>query len=462
MIHDPTRNLRSPPLIQMPSFPQTFWSRLQDFKDAPALYTVDTHRKTLTFWQWTRRLQNLAMALMDAGFQTGQRVGLVAPNGQNGLDLALASWLVGGCLVPVNPQLNRDSVLRCLGRSGCDWIVVNNQTTRSWLRGDGQRLPDHLQWVVFDGDDGDDIHPVDQLERRGRHLVQRGHHKKLAKRIYELDDDTPTLILFEPRPGDDAEGALFSGRKVQLQLERIAAQMGLSADDDVAIASAIPFGWFSSFLMIAASLYDGHPVALPCADEPLADQLETLRPTLLICNREVLRELADDWQHRLDDAPDILKKLLDADESDAPAVSKALGRLGEKAARKLLYEPIRDEFGGQLEALQVFEGHCPPGLRPILDGADIALRGHFGLPESGVTHVEHPDAHRPDSCGRPIEGIATKLLDAKTGDPGELCIRGDTLFDDYWAGEGPRRVDDDGWLHTGRTARLESGFLFLS
>ena len=447
----------------MRNFQTKFWKRFQDFKEASAIYTVsDGSRETLTFWTWTRRIRNLAMGLMDAEFSAGTRLGLVAPNGRDWLDLAVATWLVGGCLVPVVPMRERRETLRCLGRSGCDWIAVVDDKARTHLRGPGGELPSHLQWVLFDANgSGDNTHALDELEERGRHLARRGHTKKLAKRIYELDRTAPAVIFFDPDPAEDAQGAFFSGEKIDHQLEGIARQMGLGDAEDTIVSSALSFGWFSSFLITMSALYAGHAVALAPTLRELSEEFETLRPTHLVCGPAYLEELGERWQQKLDEAPDLLKRLAGTDDTDTSTLSRALGTIGERAARRLLYDPIKSEFGGDLEVIHVFGGRCPLGLHPILDGAGIALLGHFGVAESGLTHVEHPEARRPDSAGRPIEGVATKIDGAGSGDVGELCVRGDTLFDDYWSGEGTRQVDEHGWLHTGYQARLESGFLFL-
>lgn len=447
----------------MKNFQKQFWTRFQDYKEATALYEIDDDgRRSVSYWKWTRRIQNLAMGLMDAGFEKGTRMGMVAPNCRDWLDMAMATWLVGGCVVPLVAGRERQDTLRCLGRTGCDWIAVADTNERNRLRGPGGQMPDHIQWAVFDeeAEATEDLHPIGDLEETGRSLVQRGYTRQIAERIYDVDARAPALVLFEPEPGEDAEGALFSGQSVARMLDAIASQADISGDGDAVVAPALSFGWFSSFLMTVSALYAGKSVAVASRLSALSEEVQSLKPTHLVCGPAYLEQLAEQWQKRLDAAPDILKKLADAD-GDRSALSSALGSLGERAARKFLYDPIGEDFGGQLEVIQVFEGRCPVGLHPILDGAGIALLGHFGIAEAGITHIEHPQARRPDSCGRPIEGIATKIAGAKTGESGELLLRGDTVFDEYWTGQGPREVDDDGWIHTGRRARLESGYLFL-
>jgi long-chain acyl-CoA synthetase len=72
---------------------------------------------------------------------------------------------------------------------------------------------------------------------------------------------------------------------------------------------------------------------------------------------------------------------------------------------------------------------------------------------------------KPGSVGSALPGVTLRLVDetgapATGGDPGELLVSGDNLFDGYWPdGEG-RPVD--GWLRTGDVGILDAdGDLFL-
>ncbi len=448
----------------MKNFQTRLWKHFQELKEAPAILRIDGDGKpqTESFWQWTRSIQNVAMALLEKGFKPGTRVGLIGLPRDAELELVVATWLLGGCAVPLPGDLERKGLLHCLARSGCTWIAVTDEATRSDLRGPGGDLPDHLKWLITDLDEdasSDPIFALQDLYRRGRHLIQRGKASALAKRIYGLKPRDPALIFFEPTPQDQWEGAFFGAHKMALQLDAIASQMGLSTDGDTSsvVASLCDGGHGPSLQFCLAALWAGATVALP---GPKAfEDLPGLKPTFLIADHPHLESMGKRYRQRLERAPDILKKMASDDGDNAWIAS--LGSIGERAAKKFLYDPIRREFGPRLKGLYIAGGQCPVGLSPILAGADITLLGFFWLPEAGLSHVEHPDAHRPDSAGRPIEGLATKILDAKTGEIGELCLRGETLFDNYWAGDGLRKTDDKGWLRTGQLARLESGFLFV-
>ena len=450
------------------NLPTELWKRFQEAKEAPALTRRDAegalHRST--YWEWTRGVQRLAMGLVDWGVTPGERIGFAAPNSAALLDLMVAGWLIGGCVVPLLPGQERRDTLRALARAGCSVIVVRDEAERQRLRGPGGQLPPDLKFVLTEGAaDAEACLGVEALSERGRDRLRRGGLNQLAERMFSQNANAPSLILYDTTPSEAMRGAHFSGEKVLLMLERIAHQMNLDADEPVRLGALLSYGWPGSFLLTMSALYAGKELAVADSARQLHEQLPELQPTHLLCGPAFLESLATRWQERLEGAPEILKQLSGSTQDDASPSRAPLGRLlgglGEKATDRLLYAPIRSELGGRLRAIYVPEGQADPTWRQILERAGTRLLGYLALPEAGVSHLEHPQAARQGSAGRPIEGIATRQAHARQGEVGELWLRGETLFDGYWGGPGPRERNDEGWLATGLRVRLESGFAFI-
>ncbi|MFU8804480.1 MAG: AMP-binding protein [Bradymonadaceae bacterium] len=445
----------------MRNFATHFWTRFQEAKDTTAF--ISPGEKGLeeeTYWEWTRRVQRLALGLMDAGLKPGTRLGMVAPNSQSWLDLSAAGWLVGACIVPLVPDRDRRETLRCLARSGCDWIVIRDSQARHALRGQAN-LPDHLRWVVLEGADEDvaGLFTFQRLEESGRVKARRGGVNELARRIYDLEPELPALILFDPEPGEDPQGATYSGNKLAEMLAHLSASASFSEQSRVAVI--MNYGWLSAALFTFAALLSGKTLLMAQSLSELAGNLKTLRPTHLVCGPAFLEGQAARWLDRIEKAPEFVRRLTEGgQEGGSQTLNRALGLIGERAAQTLVYGPMMDDFGGKLEAIYVFEGPVPDEVFEILENTNVEVLGHWGLPECGVSHMEHRGARRRGSVGRPVEGYACKILGAKGGEEGEVLIRSDVLFDGYWAGDGPRRIED-GWLHTGVRGRIESGYLFI-
>ncbi len=88
---------------------------------------------------------------------------------------------------------------------------------------------------------------------------------------------------------------------------------------------------------------------------------------------------------------------------------------------------------------------------PLLQG--------YGLTEaSPVVSGNRPDANDPDSVGRALPGVETRIDSA-----GQLLVRGPGVMLGYWRlpAETHASLDPSGWLQTGDLAECRNGFLYV-
>jgi malonyl-CoA/methylmalonyl-CoA synthetase len=98
------------------------------------------------------------------------------------------------------------------------------------------------------------------------------------------------------------------------------------------------------------------------------------------------------------------------------------------------------------------------------------LSGHTLLERYGMTEIgmglsnPYRGIRVPGSVGTPLPGVEIRLVDEETGpvadgEPGEIQVRGPTVFLEYWdrPEDTTSAFTDDGWFRTGDTAVLESG-----
>lgn len=452
----------------MHNFPTYFWRRFQDFKEASALKTVDEagHVVEETYWEWTRRVQRLAIAILEAGLKPGDRVAMTSAGGRDWVDFAFASWLVGGCLVLIPANRPRVQVLRALARTGCSWIVVRDRVQQEFLRGEAaDKFPPGLRWVIFDKpadapSDPTHLYLAD-LDREGRSLALRGWVDTLARAIYDISAQQASLILFDPELGDDPHGAHYSGAKVKQILEYLGEDLQLAPN--TCVLAALDYGNFPSWLLTAAALLQGQQIATAATMEEAASNLHYLKPTHLICDAGFLDRRAARLRSDLEDASPGLQ----ADGGDRTGggtfgLSRLLSQVGKEAARKLFFDPFSREFGGRLKQIYLVGADPDAELCDLLERSEIQLLGLFSRPECGISHLERAAAQRQGSRGRPVQSFSCKIDGARREGSGEVLVRSHLLFDGYWDDKGPREVDANGWLHTGAIGSIKSGFLFLA
>jgi len=141
-------------------------------------------------------------------------------------------------------------------------------------------------------------------------------------------------------------------------------------------------------------------------------------------------------------------------------------------ARGLLNHPEFDSF--DLSAFDRFRiGAAPSGRelkRRIQEAFGADLMDAFGQTElSPTTTTLKPDEalDKPDTVGRPLLNVLTKVVDPETGEevgPGEIgriCYAGPTVMTGYYGmPEKTAETIRDGWFHSGDLVRVdEDGFV---
>jgi long-chain acyl-CoA synthetase len=93
----------------------------------------------------------------------------------------------------------------------------------------------------------------------------------------------------------------------------------------------------------------------------------------------------------------------------------------------------------------------------------------YGLAEaSPLTHFNAPDEPRTGSCGTPVAGTESRVVDIANrsvlpvGEVGELQVRGPQVMSGYLGVPRTDELDEAGWLSTGDVARMDAeGYLYL-
>ncbi len=432
------------------------WITLDKLKERTAFARLraDGSVEEVTYTEWMRRVQRFAVAFMERGLEPGQRVALVGASDADAVAVAIGAWIAGACLVWVTPGEERVDVLRRLGRSGADWVVVADRAGLDRVRGDGAKMPPTLQWLVLSGQGVGQIPSVVTLEvfeEQGRKRAVRGGVEQLQKRAFAVDAKQPSLIVFDPEGGDDPHGAHFSGEKVARMLGALGEDLQLGEDER--FASLLGYVWFQSWLFMVAGLMKGVTLCDAPSVAALADGLGALSPTRVIAGPAFLERQASRWRAHVDRTPELLREVGEG------SIARALSGISERA-RRAFYKPVRDDVGDRLASVYVVGGRLPPEAFDVLEQVGIAALGLWGLPEAGVSHMERPGATRRDSVGRPIQGVSCKTERAKEGEAGEVLLKSMELFDGYWDEKGPRSIED-GWLRSGVEGTVREGFLYV-
>ncbi len=129
-------------------------------------------------------------------------------------------------------------------------------------------------------------------------------------------------------------------------------------------------------------------------------------------------------------------------------------------------QQLIDAFGGQFE--QVIIGGAPLNaeVEEFLTRIKFPYAVGYGMTECAplISFTPYKDGYKPLSCGKILDDMEIKVVDADEQGIGELWVRGEHVMLGYYKNAAATRevLTKDGWLKTGDLGYIdEDGFIFI-
>ncbi|MBU6244828.1 MAG: AMP-binding protein [Actinomycetales bacterium] len=381
----------------------------------------------LTWGELDARVDALAAGVIDLGLRRGDRVALLLGNSIEFVVSYFGALRAGLVVVPMNPAYTGAEVAVLLADSGARLVIcdaLNAPVAREAagaIAGCEVVATDAQQWKgllaagsLAAGGSADGIADFDA----GIDADVEADIK--ADDVGDADD--LAVLLFTAGTSGRPKGAMLTHRSLLANIEALREL----TDPAPVLASDVVLAVLPMFHVYGLNTVLGLAVSAGarCVIVDRFDPVESLR---------LIRE------HRVTTvagAPAMYRAWL-----AIPGLRDALGgvRLFSSGGSSLPV-PVFEAFAEQAGAA-IFEGYGMTETSPVVC---TTLAG--GVP-------------KPGSVGRPIPGVEVRLVDAEgrpsvEGDPGEVCVRGPSVFAGYWPG-GIGGPDDAGWFRSGDVAFVD-------
>jgi long-chain acyl-CoA synthetase len=365
-----------------------------------------------------------AAALVDAGIQPGDRVGLVSENRVEWLLADMGIMTAGAVNVPAHAGLPKNAIARQMADARISWLIVSNaaQLVKAWeVR---ELLPELRGVVVFDRQAAlrDAISWAAFLQRGRRALTTC--HDELVRREKQIGPDDLATIMYTSGTTGVPKGVMLTHGNLVSNAE---AMVDLVPKDmDIVLLSWLPLS---------------HIFARTC------DHYLSLRNGILVVLSESLDAVPTDLQEvqptHLHGVPRFWEKMLAAAQAT---------RTPDKTLRAM--------FGGRIRWMMSGGAPLPPAVCQVYRQAGLPLAQGYGLTETApVLTVNRPERVRIDSVGQPLPGVEIRIAP-----DGEILARGPNIMKGYWnQPTATEAVLRDGWFHTGDMGRMDDeGFVYIT
>ncbi len=423
----------------------------------------DRHRETWRDYTWQEMgewVDRCQLALQRENLQKGDRVGILLRNCPSWVVFEQAALGLGLVVVPLYTNDRPENIGYILEDAGIRILLFQ----------------DALHWQVLS-----DIYP-----RLGNvqtllsiEPVSETHDMRLKTFADWLPDEAGHVERPTIEPGDLATIVYTSGttgnpKGVMLSHDNIlwnataAASCETFYTDDVFLSFLPLSHMFERTAGYYLPMVVGARIAYARSIEQLAEDLQIVRPTILITVPRIFERVYNRINDQLAKKPPLARKLFEK------AVEVGWHRFQYRQGRapwspKLLLWPlldrmvarkIRDRLGGRLRLAVSGGAPLSPEIARTFIGLGITISQGYGMTElSPVVCTNRLDDNRPETVGQPLPDVEVKL-----GEHDELLVRSPGVMLGYWnlPEATAETIDAEGWLHTGDVARIEGDHIIIT
>jgi long-chain acyl-CoA synthetase len=425
--------------------------------------------RSISSSEMVKRAEYVALGLHSLGLRKGDRAAILAPNSPNWTIADAGCQFAGVIDVPIYTTLTPDSVNYILEDSGSRVLFIKDAAEYQGLA-PVLRECDLLEQVVLFDDDGSVMPGVIsfyKLQELGQKLCEDepGLCDELASVI--KPDDVATLIYTSGTTGEP-KGVMLTHANLLSNI--VDASQGYAFDGVDTCLSVLPLSHVFERTGMYVYIRNAMRIFYAESIEKVPENLQEVRPTIFIGVPRIfekvfekarfrasqagrVREMVFDW------AIDVAKEYAHCVSSGKPIPVPLAAK--HTFADKLVYQKLRDFFGGRLRLCITGGAALPDEIFLIFTGAGISIMQGYGLTEtSPVITSSNPDAFRVGTVGRPIPNVQVRIAA-----DGEIEVKGPGVMLGYYHKEQATTdaFTGDGWFRTGDIGHLDpDGYLIIT
>jgi len=410
--------------------------------------------RSYTWEQIDRQIGRWQAALEKEGLEEGDRVAVMLRNSPEWVIFDQAALGLGLVTVPLYTQDRPENAAYILADSGCKLLLIDGAEQWEAL----SQAKDHLAGLVRILC----VKPATEAnEPRLASVAQWLPEGDAEPRRRASDPNRLASIVYTSGTTGHPKGVMLSHHNI---LSNTAASTEiLPAGLDDVLLSFLPLSHtFERTCGYYFAVMTGASTAYARGIPQLAEDLQSVRPTLLISVPRIYERVYGAIRAKLDEGPALRKKLFELAVEVGYARFEHAQRRGPWLPSFLLW-PILDalvakkilaRLGGRVRMAISGGAALPPKISRVFLGLGLNVLQGYGMTEaSPVVCGNRPDDNVPESVGRALPGVEVKL-----GAHDALMVKGPNVMLGYW--NNPQATADvlgsDGWLNSGDIARLDA------
>lgn len=433
-------------------------------RDRYDLDTALSHRargewESISSRQYVERIDRAARALVAAGIEKGDRVGIISSNRIEWCVLDQAITKAGAITVPVYPTLSKEDFQYIFQHSAIRLCFVASKNL--YAKADEIRHQVNTLEGIYLLDPAGDLPTLEDFLHAGNDPALQETVDRRAAEVSE--DDVATLIYTSGTTGKP-KGVLLSHKNI-LSNDKICIPRIIEIERKHAL-SFLPMSHIYERTVNYCYQLLGCSIFFAKSTDTIATDALHARPYIMMVVPRVVERLYAKISSKGEALKGWRKSIFDwairLGMRYRPYENSLGYRIKLAVARRLVLDKWRAALGGDLRIMISGSASLDARLCRLFCAAGIVLNEGYGLTETSPivsTNVYPNRGLRIGSIGRPLEN-----LDVRIGEDGEILVKGPSVMLGYYK-EPELTVeafDQDGYLHTGDIGHLEDGFLYIT
>ena len=382
--------------------------------------------QSASYREFDARAQALAVGLHDLGLRQGDRVAILMWNCRELLESYYATWLAGGCVVPLNARFQAEEIVYHVSNPASA-VLIFGEEFRETIAAIMPRLGTVKHFIVVGEPLAGQIAYDDLLK------AWMGNR---APELPVTDDDLAWLFYTSGTTGSPKGAMLTHGNLTFVAVTWVADLMHLEPEDIAVHAAPLTHG--AGFHALALTMKACTQVIPPS---------HRFDPELF-CATVQEHKVTNTWL-----VPTQIKMLLQYPE---------LNKWDLSSLRWVVYGGAPMYTADLKDALQ----RIGPVFVQLFGQGETPMTATYLRREEHI--AEGPGSERLESCGHARSGIEVAILGGEDeelprGDVGEICVRGPSVMRGYWGMEqATAEALRGGWLHTGDVGSMDQqGYVYI-
>jgi long-chain acyl-CoA synthetase len=409
-------------------------------------------------------------ALSGLGLQRGDRVAIMLRNCPVWIAFDQAAMSLGLVTVPLYTVDRPDNVAYIVNNA--DVKVLLFETDEQWqaLRTVRDQLAGVLCFVSVENlsDTSGTVTSVQAYEPRLKTMVEFLPPDASLVPAPPCRMNELASIIYTSGTTGKPKGVMLSHANMLSNAHACLHTFAVNGDD--LFLSFLPLSHtFERTLGYYLTVMTGTTVAFARSIPQLSEDLQTIRPTLLISVPRIYERVYGAIRVKLEEGSSLSRKMFNlAVETGWARFEHEQGRGGWHPSfllwpllQKLVAQKILDKLGGRLRVAISGGAALSSEISHVFVGLGLPIVQGYGLTEtSPVITGNHLENNYPESVGQPVRDVQIRL-----GAQNELQVKGPNVMLGYWNNEEATReaIGPDGWLNTGDIAHIsDSGHVYIT